>query len=68
MHAHVYIHVHTCCALQASAEVELSNDWFKPTTEDDAGDDGGNAQTPADGEAFPQQCVLHSFVMESPLY
>ena len=47
------------CARQATAEVELSNDWFKPTAEEDGTDEQGNAQTPLDGEAFPQQCILH---------
>ena len=35
---------------QAGDDVALSNDWIKPTEEPDESQDGGNVQTPAEGE------------------
>lgn len=35
---------------QASEDVVLSKDWVKPTEEPDESQDGGNVQTPAEGD------------------
>ena len=51
------LHPHT---LEASAEVELQEDWFQPTLPNAEGE-GGHAQTPIEGETLQKQHEISTY-------